>query len=154
MIKSRMQEDMKIAMKSGDKVKVATLRLVLSKIKDKEISGRDLTKGDNDALSDGDILSLFQTMVKQRQQSMDMYTDGGRQELADKEHAEIGVIESYMPAPLSDADVTEAIVAAIAAVSAASPKDMGKVMAHLKGAHLGRMDFSKVAPRIKEALNV
>lgn len=153
MIKSRLQKDMKSAMKNGDKAKLATLRLVFSKIKDKEISGRDLTKGENHALTDGEILSLLQTMVKQRQQSIDMYVTGGRQELADKESAEIEIIESYMPTPLNDAEVIEAINLAIAAVAATAPQDMGKVMGHLKEKYLGRMDFSKVSMRIKEALN-
>jgi hypothetical protein len=141
---------LKDAMRSGDKVKVATVRMISAALKDRDIEARGTGKG---PLSDDEILSLLQKMIKQRQESQKIYEDNGRPELAEQEAAEIAVINSFMPAQLSDAEIDAAIAAAIADTGAAGMKDMGKVVGKLKEKYAGRMDFAKASAAVKVKLS-
>ena len=138
------------AMKSGDKARLGTIRLMLAKIKDKDIELRTGT-----APADDDVLvtDVLQKMVKQRRESITMYEQGGRQELADAEAAEVVVIEDFLPAQLSEADATAAIRAIVAELGATSVKDMGKVMAAVKDRHGSQLDMSKASGWVKAALS-
>jgi uncharacterized protein YqeY len=147
-MRERFTADLKAAMKSGDKQKVETIRMITAGLKDRDIEARASGK----TLSDDDILALLQKMVKSRQESVEIYEKGGRPELAEKERAEIAVISEYLPRQLSEAEVAEAIKAAIAETGAASIKDMGKVVAALKAQYTGRMDFGKASAAVKAAL--
>ncbi|PAL24593.1 GatB/YqeY domain-containing protein [Sphingopyxis sp. GW247-27LB] len=137
------------AMKAGDKARLGTIRLMLAKIKDRDIELRTGT-----APADDDVLvtDVLQKMVKQRRESITMYEQGGRQELADVEAAEVAVIEDFLPAQLSEADATAAIKAIVAELGAASLKDMGRVMAAVKERHGSELDMSKASGWVKAAL--
>ena len=141
---------LKDAMRSGDKVKVATVRMITAALKDRDIEARGAGKG---PLGDDEILSLLQKMIKQRQESQKIYEDNGRPELAAQEAAEIAVIASFMPAQLSDAEIDAAIAAAITETGAAGMKDMGKVVGKLKEKYAGRMDFAKASAAVKAKLS-
>ncbi|MBU3732065.1 MAG: GatB/YqeY domain-containing protein [Beijerinckiaceae bacterium] len=141
---------LKDAMRSGDKVKVATVRMITAALKDRDIEARGAGKG---PLGDDEILSLMQKMIKQRQESQKIYQDNGRPELAEQEAAEIAVIASFMPAQLSEAEIDAAIAAAIAETGAAGMKDMGKVVGKLKENYAGRMDFAKASAAVKAKLS-
>lgn len=141
---------LKDAMRSGDKVRVATVRMITAALKDRDIEARGTGKGQ---LSDDEILSLLQKMIKQRQESQKIYEDNGRPELAAQEAAEIAVIASFMPAQLSEAEIDAAIAAAIAETGAAGMKDMGKVVGKLKEQYAGRMDFAKASAAVKAKLS-
>jgi len=141
---------LKDAMRSGDKVKVATVRMITAALKDRDIEARGAGKG---PLGDDEILSLMQKMIKQRQESQKIYEDNGRPELAAQEAAEIAVITSFMPAQLSDAEIDAAIAAAITETGAAGMKDMGKVVGKLKEKYAGRMDFAKASAAVKAKLS-
>ncbi len=150
-LREKILDDMKAAMKSGDKTKLSTVRLMQSAIKDKDINSR--TEGHDSALTpDAGLIDLFAKMVKQRQESAAVYDQGGRPELAEKERAEIEIIQSYMPKQLSDDEAKAAVASVIAAVGASSVKDMGKVMAELKGQYAGQMDFAKAGAIVKSLL--
>ena len=141
----------KDAMKSGDKKRLSTLRLMTAAIKDKDINSR--TEGHDSALtSDAGLIDLFAKMVKQRQESIAVYEQGGRPELAQNERDEIAVIQAYMPKQLSDDEAKAAVADVIKAVGATSIKDMGKVMAELKAKHAGQMDFAKAGGIVKSLL--
>ena len=138
------------AMKAGDKARLGTIRLMLAKIKDKDIELRTGT-----APADDDVLvtDVLQKMVKQRRESITMYEQGGRQELADIEAAEVVVIEDFLPAQLSDDDAMAAIKAIVVELGAASLKDMGKVMAAVKDRLGSQLDMSKASGWVKAALS-
>ncbi|WP_168452231.1 GatB/YqeY domain-containing protein [Sphingopyxis microcysteis] len=138
------------AMKAGDKARLGTIRLMLAKIKDKDIELRTGT-----APADDDVLvtDVLQKMVKQRRESITMYEQGGRQELADIEAAEVAVIEDFLPAQLSEADATAAIKAIVDELGATNPKDMGKVMAAVKDRLGSQLDMSKASGWVKAALS-
>lgn len=137
------------AMKAGDKERLAAVRLILAKIKDKDIELRtSAAPTDDDAL----IVDVLQKMVKQRRESIAMYQQGGRQELADAEARELAVIEEFLPAQMNESDTTAAIEAIKAEVGAAGIKDMGKVMAELKSRHGSQLDMSKASALVKAAL--
>ncbi|KTE39289.1 MULTISPECIES: GatB/YqeY domain-containing protein [unclassified Sphingopyxis] len=138
------------AMKAGDKARLGTIRLMLAKIKDKDIELRTGT-----APADDDVLvtDVLQKMVKQRRESIAMYEQGGRQELADIEAAEVVVIEDFLPAQLSEADATAAIKAIVDELGATSLKDMGKVMAAVKDRLGSQLDMSKASGWVKAALS-
>jgi hypothetical protein len=138
------------AMKAGDKARLGTIRLMLAKIKDKDIELRTGT-----APADDDVLvtDVLQKMVKQRRESIAMYQQGGRQELADIEAAEVVVIEDFLPAQLSDDEAQAAIKAIAAELGAESLKDMGKVMAAVKERHGSELDMSKASGWVKAALS-
>jgi uncharacterized protein YqeY len=139
------------SMRAKDKNAVATLRLILAALKDREIAAR--SKSDATEIGDGEIESMLQTMVKQRRESIEMYVKGDRQELADKEAEEITIIEQFLPNQLSDGDVEKAVAAVVADLGAQSLKDMGRVMGTLRERHAGQMDFGKAGSIAKKALS-
>jgi uncharacterized protein YqeY len=149
-MRDRLQAAMKDAMRSKEAARLSTIRLITAAIKDRDIAARG--DGQDEGVSDADILAILGKMVKQRQESARAYEEGGRLELAEKELAEITVIEEFLPRQLDAGEVTAAIAAAIAASGATSIRDMGKVMAVLKGKYTGQMDFGAVGPRIKDML--
>lgn len=148
-MRTRLTEDMKSAMKSGDKDRLGTIRLIQAAIKDLDIAMR----GQGKETGDADLLGLLAKMVKQREESAKVYLEGGRPELADKEKAEISVIQDYLPKQLSDAESEAAILSVIADTGASGIKDMGKVMAELRTRHAGQMDFGKASGMIKAKLS-
>ncbi len=148
--RARISAALKDAMRAREADRVATLRLINAALKDRDIALRG--EGNDAGVTEADILSILGRMVKQRQESIRAFDDGGRPELAAKERAEIAVIEEYLPRQLSPAEVEAAIVAAIAEVGALSIRDMGRVMAELKGRYAGQMDFGAVGPMIKARL--
>ena len=137
------------AMKAGDKARLGTIRLMLAKIKDRDIELRTGT-----APADDDVLvtDVLQKMVKQRRESIALYEQGGRQELADQEAAEVAVIEDFLPAQLGEDEARAAIAAIVAELGATSVKDMGKVMAAVKDRHGSQLDMSKASGWVKAAL--
>jgi uncharacterized protein YqeY len=141
---------LKEAMKAKDADRLSTLRLINAAIKDRDIAAR--TEGEEAQVSDDTVLAILGKMVKQRQESARAYEEGGRLELAEKEMNEIRIIEEYLPRQLDDAETDAAVAAAIAEVEATSIRDMGKVMAALKGKYTGQMDFGKVGPMVKAKL--
>jgi uncharacterized protein len=149
-LKARLMDDVKAAMKGGDKERLATLRLITSAIKQVEIDSR--SEGERLELGDAEVLAVMEKMLKQRRDSIQQFEAAARQDLADKEKSEIVVIEAYMPARLSDADLDELIRAAIAESGASSAKDMGKVMAAMKAKAAGRADMQMVSARVKALL--
>lgn len=150
-----MRERVNVALKDAMRAKVAdrlsTLRLINAAIKDKDIALRG-TGEEATGVTNEDVLAIMGRMVKQRQESARAYEEGGRLELAEKELAEVKVIEEFLPKQLSCDEVQSAIDAAIAEVSAESIRDMGKVMAALKGKYTGQMDFGKAGPMVKNRL--
>ncbi len=147
-MREKITADLKTAMKAGDRARVDALRLINAGVKDKDIEARGAGK----TLSEDDVLALLQKMIKSRQESLDIYEKNNRPELADKERFEIAVISSYLPSQMSEAEVAEAIRAAVAELGATSIKDMGKVVAALKAKYAGRMDFGKASAVVKAAL--
>lgn len=137
------------AMKSGDKARLAAVRLILAKLKDKDIELRTASAApDDDVL----VVDVLQKMAKQRRESITLYVEGGRQELADIEQAELAVIEEFLPAQMSDEDTLAAIEAIKAELGASSMKDMGKVVAALKARHGSQLDMGKASGLVKAAL--
>ena len=149
MLRENINNAVKDAMRAKDERKLSTLRMVNSTIKNADIEARGHSKP---PLSDGDVLSLLQKMIKQRQESVELYDKGNRAELADQERAEIAIISAYLPQQMSEDDVKAAITAEIAEVGAAGIKDMGKVIAALKAKYAGQMDFGKASGLVKAAL--
>ncbi len=147
-MRDKINADLKEAMKAGEKDRVGTLRLVNAAIKSADIDARPSGK----EITDADLLGVLTRMIKQRRDSIEQFVAGGRQELADKEAAEIRVIEAYLPKQMDAAEAKVAIAAVIKEVGAASQKDMGKVMAALKGRYAGQMDFGKASAAVKELL--
>ncbi len=152
MLREQLNDALKEAMKAKEPTKVSTLRLINAAIKDRDIADR--TKGgvDEEGVSDDDILQLLQSMIKQRRDSIDAYTKGGRDELAEQEAQEIVVIEDFLPEQLGDEELAEAVNGVIEAVGAESLKEMGAVMAKLREDFAGRMDFGKASGIVKERL--
>ncbi|HAQ47219.1 MAG TPA: glutamyl-tRNA amidotransferase [Rhodobacter sp.] len=150
-LRDKLQTALKDAMRAKAVDRLSALRLINAAIKDREIATR--VDGETTPVKDDDILSILGKMVKQRQESAHAYEEGGRLELAEKELSEILVIGEFLPRQLDDSEVTAAIADAIAACLATSIRDMGKVMAELKGKYTGQMDFSAVGPRVKNMLS-
>jgi uncharacterized protein YqeY len=148
MLREEFTSQLKIAMKGGDKRRVETIRMITAALKDKDIEARVSGKD----IGEDEILGLLQKLVKSRQESLEIYQQNARPELAEKEAEEIAIISSFLPQPMSDEDVAAAIKAAIAETGAASIKDMGKVIAALKAHHAGKMDFGKASALVKAAL--
>jgi hypothetical protein len=148
-LREEINEAVKTAMKSQDKLRLATLRMVNAAIKNADIEARGAGKP---ALADADILSLMQKLIKQRQESVELYDKGGRPELAAQERAEIEMIAGFLPKQLSEAEAEAAIAAVIRETGAAGMKDMGKVIAALKERYAGRMDFGKASALVKGML--
>jgi uncharacterized protein YqeY len=145
-LKERITEDMKSAMRSGEKERLATIRLILAGIKQREVDERI-------TLDDVQVLSVVEKMVKQRRESIVQFEAGGRADLVAKEQAELQILETYLPQRLSDAEVDALIAQAIADTGAASMKDMGKVVAQVKAAAQGRADMGAVSARVKAKLS-
>jgi uncharacterized protein YqeY len=149
-LRDQLQTALKEAMKAKQADRLSTLRLINAAIKDRDIANRG--EGGEGEISEAEILAALGRMVKQRQESARAYEEGGRLELAEKETAEIKVIEEFLPRQLEAAEVEAAIAAGVAEVGATSIRDMGKVMAVLKAKYTGQMDFGAVGPRIKDRL--
>lgn len=141
---------LKEALKSKDKVAMSTIRLIMAALKDRDITERE--KGCAEGVDEAGILSMMQSMIKQRQESSKTYSDAGRDDLAEREEAEIEVIRSFMPKQLSDEEIAEAIDKAIAETGATSVKDMGKIMGVLKSNYAGQIDMGKAGGIAKKKL--
>ncbi|MGZ8396849.1 MAG: GatB/YqeY domain-containing protein [Rhodoplanes sp.] len=150
MLRDDINAALKQAMKAHDERRVSTLRLVNSALKNADIEARGHGKG---PLTDEELLGLLQKMIKQRQESVELYEKGGRPELAQNEREEITIISAYLPRQMSEAEAQAAIAAVIKDVGAASMKDMGKVMTALKERHAGELDFSKASGLVKGLLS-
>jgi len=151
MIRTRLNDALKAAMKAKDALSVSTLRLILAALKDRDIAAR--AKGKKDGISDDEVLGLLQSMIKQRRESIAAYEKGGRMELAQQEAGEIAIIEGFMPEQMTDKEMADAIDAVIAGVGATSLKDMGKAMGALKAQYAGKMDFGKASTLVKARLS-
>jgi uncharacterized protein YqeY len=150
MLRTRLTDALKTAMKSKDAKSTATLRLILAALKDRDIAAR--SKGNRATISDDEVLGMLQSMIKQRRESIALYEKGGRMELAQQEAEEIAVIEEFLPEQMGADKMASVIDAIITESEAASLKDMGRVMAALKENHAGSMDFSKASALVKERL--
>jgi len=144
-LKQQLTDDMKAAMRGGDKQRLGVIRLVLAAIKQREVDERI-------ELGDAQTLAVLEKMLKQRRDSVSQYAAAGREDLADVERAEMTVIETYLPAQLDSAELDALVAAAIAATGVSSPRDMGKVMAAVKEQAAGRADMAQVSARIKAKL--
>ncbi|HEX9686347.1 MAG TPA: GatB/YqeY domain-containing protein [Burkholderiales bacterium] len=144
-LKSRINDDLKAAMRSGDARRRDALRLLLAAVKQREVDERK-------ELGEADVVSVIERMIKQRRESIVQFEKGGRQDLAQNERYESDLLQGYMPQALSDAEVAAAVAEAISAVGAGSPADMGKVMGVLKGKLAGKSDMSKVSALVKSKL--
>jgi uncharacterized protein YqeY len=149
-LRDQFTDQLKTAMRAGDASRVLTLRMILSKVKDADIAARP--KG-IDKVPDEDVLSALRGMVKSRRESVDMYRQGNRPELAAKEEAEIAIIEDFLPRQMDDAASAQAVADAIAAAGATSIKDMGKVMAVLRAKYAATLDMAKAGPIVKAKLS-
>jgi uncharacterized protein len=145
-LKERITEDMKGAMRAGEKERLGTIRLALAAIKQREVDERI-------TLDDSQVLAVLEKMIKQRKEAITQFQAGGRADLVAKESAEVAVLEAYLPARLSDAELDALIAGAIASSGATSAKDMGKVMALVKSQAQGRADMGVVSARVKEKLS-
>jgi len=145
-LKERITEDMKTAMKAGDKERLGTIRLALAAIKQREVDERI-------TLDDTQVLAVLDKMIKQRREAIAQFQTGGRADLVARETAEIGVLQGYLPAQMSEAELDELIAQSIAAAGATSVKDMGKVMALVRPKAQGRADLGAVSARIKQKLS-
>ena len=150
-LRAQLTDAMKEAMKAKDAKRLATVRLILAALKDRDIAARSETN--KDLVSDDDILTLLAKMIKQREESATAFDAGNRPEMAQNERDEITVIRSFMPAQMDEAAMKDAVAKVIAESGAASIKDMGKVMAVLKERYDGQMDFSKASATTKDALS-
>ena len=150
-LRDRVNTALKQAMKDKAADRLSTLRLINAAIKDRDIAARG--DGDSVGVGDAEVLAILGKMAKQRMESVRAYEEGGRVDLAERERAEIAVIEEFLPRQLSAAEIDAAVTAAIAATGAASIRDMGKVMGELKAKYTGQMDFGAVGPMIKTRLS-
>jgi uncharacterized protein YqeY len=150
-LQAKVNEALKQAMRQKDAARLSTLRLINAAIKDRDIAKRG-TSEEKSGVDDGDVLQILGKMVKQRQESARAYEEGGRLELAERERAEIEVIEEFLPRQLDQGEASAAIDEAIAQTGASSIRDMGRVMGVLKDRYTGRMDFAKVGPQVKQRL--
>jgi len=145
-LKDRVTEDMKTAMRAGEKERLATIRLILSAIKQREVDERI-------TLDDSQVLAAIEKMIKQRKEAITQFEAGNRADLVAKETAEIAILQTYLPAQMSDAEIDALIAEAIASTGATSIKDMGKVMGAVKAKAQGRADMGAVSARIKQKLS-
>lgn len=151
MLRTRLNESLKTALKAKQERSVATLRLILAALKDRDIAGR--TKGQPDGIPEDEILQMLQSMIKQRRESIAMYEQGGRLELAEREADEIKVIEGFLPKQMSEEEIASAVSAVITDLEANGLKDMGRVMASLREIYAGQMDFGKASQMVKAQLS-
>jgi hypothetical protein len=149
-LRTRINDALKDAMRAKDTPRLSVLRLVNSAIKDRDIAARG--EGQPSPVPESDLVTVLAKLVKQRQESARAYAEGGRDDLAFKEQAEVAVIEEFLPRQLSDAESEEAVAAAVAETGATSVKDMGRVMAALKSRYAGQMDFTKAGGLVKARL--
>ncbi len=150
MLREQLNAALKEAMRAGDVPARDTVRLILAKLKEVDIAQR--TEANREGVADDKILSMLQGMIKQRNESIQLYQKGNRADLADKEKAEIGVIERFLPRQMDEAAVEAAVKEAVASSGAKSIKDMGGVMAALKAKYAGQMDFAKASAVVKKTL--
>ncbi len=150
MLRSELNDALKTALKAKEQIAVTTLRLILAALKDRDIAARG--KGNCDGIVEEEILEMLQKMVRQRRDAMDLYRQGGRPELVEKEAKEIEVIERFLPKRLGEAEMNGAIGEIMTELEASSIKDMGRVMGALKERFAGRMDFGKASAIVKERL--
>ena len=150
MLRQRLNDDLKAAMKSRDQRATSALRLILAALKDRDIAAR--TRGVTNGVDEAEIIDMLQKMVRQRQESIELYKKGNRPELVEQEQGEIAIIERYLPKKMSEGETNAAIAAVVEELGASSIKDMGKVMAALKERYSGRMDFGKVGQQVKQKL--
>ena len=150
MLRQRLTDALKVAQKRRAVVEVATLRLILAALKDRDIAAR--TKGDANPIDDDGLLRLLQTMVKQRNEAIALYEQGGRLELAERERDEIAVIETYLPRQLDEAEIEAAVRQVIEDTGASGLKNMGATMAELRRRHAGSMNFAKASGMVKREL--
>lgn len=151
-LRDRVNTALKQAMRDKDASRLATLRLINAAIKDQEIAARAGGDDDDAGVGDAEVLAILSKMTKQRQESVRAYEEGGRIDLAERERAEVAVIEEFLPRQLNEAEVTDAVDKAIAETGATSIRDMGKVMGVLKQHYTGQIDFGAVGPRVKDRL--
>jgi len=150
MLRDKLSDALKEAMKARDRCRIATIRLILAAIKDREIAGR--TSGDGESVGDDDVLQILAKMVRQRRESIEAYEQAGRIELAEQERAEIGIVESFMPQQLSEAEIGDICKAVVDETGASGLKDIGRVMGALKARYAGQMDFGKASATVKQLL--
>jgi len=150
MLRQRLNDELKAAMKSRDQRATSTLRLILAALKDRDIAARP--RGVADGVDESEIIDLLQKMVRQRQESIVLYKQGNRPELAAQEQGEIDMIERFLPQKMSETETAQAIEGVVQELGAATIKDMGRVMAALKERYAGRMDFAKVGQQVKQKL--
>lgn len=148
-MRAQFTDDLKTAMKAGEKRRVETIRMIMAALKERDIEARTSGK----PVGDEEVLALLQKLVKSRQESAEIYEKAGRDDLATQEREEVGIIAAYLPKQLDEAAAKAAVEAAIAETGAASMKDMGKVVAALKAKFAGQMDFSKASAAVKAALS-
>ncbi len=151
MLRTRLSDALKTSMKSKETHKVSTVRLIMAALKDRDIAAR--SKGNTEGINDDEILSMLQSMVKQRRESVEMYEKGGRAELAQQEAQEIDIIQEFLPEQMDETAVKNAVEDAVRETGATSLKDMGKVMAQLKERFAGQMDFSRASAQVKDRLS-
>ncbi|WP_421881103.1 GatB/YqeY domain-containing protein [Pacificispira sp.] len=151
MMRDELNKALKESMRAKDDRAVSTLRLILAALKDRDIAAR--SKGNNDGISDDELLQMLQSMVKQRKESISMYEKGGRLELAEGEQAEIEVIQRFLPKQMSDSEIETEVKSLIEEMGATGLKEMGAVMGELRTRFAGRMDFGKASPIVKQALS-
>ncbi len=149
-LRSRMSADLKEAMKARDEIRVATLRLINAALRDRDIALRGA--GEDRALTEAEIMGILSRLVRMREESAHAYEEAGRLDLAERERAEIAVINEYLPKPMEEPEIAQAIDSAIAALGARSIRDMGRVMAYLREHYPGRMDFARIGPQVKARL--
>lgn len=150
MFRSRLNEALKEAMRSKNQRAVSTLRLILAALKDRDIAARG--RGVTDGIDEDEILSMLQTMIKQRRDAIALYEQGGRLELAEQEREEIGIIETFLPKQFSEDEIRGVVAAVIKDIGATGIKDMGRTMAELRTRYAGQMDFGKASGFVKAAL--
>lgn len=150
MLRAKLSDALKDAMRAKDQRRVGTLRLILAALKDRDIAARkpDAREG----IPDADIMSMLQAMVRQRRESIVLYKQGGRLDLVEQEQEEIAIIEGFLPRQMDDAAIAAAAKEAVAELNAASIRDMGKVIGHLKTKYAGQMDFGKASAAVKGLL--
>ncbi len=151
MLRERLREDLKTSMKAKEERKVATLRLILAALKDRDIAARG--DGNEEGISEDDVVAMLSTMVRQRRDAITLYEEGGRQELADREREEIDIIHEFLPKQLGEEEIAEAINEVIARLDAKGLKDMGRIMADLRGHFAGQMDFGRASQIVKGKLS-
>lgn len=151
MLRDDVSESLKTAMKAKDQAATSTLRMIMAAIKDRDIAARG--QGNAGPVGDAEVVKVLQSMVKQRQESVELYKKGARQDLVDKETQEIAIIQRFLPEQMTAAEMEKAVAEAARELSATSLKDMGRTMALLRERHGGRMDFAQAGAQLKKLLS-